>query len=69
MEEKLSIVFLRDGQNAMMYVQSLNPAMRPIATEAILECLRLGWKTGVITGLLCGLACNAFERRANYAKL
>lgn len=43
MEEKLSIVFLKDGQNAMMYVQSLNPAMRPIATEAILECLRLGY--------------------------
>ena len=43
MEEKLSIVFLRDGQNAMMYVQSLNPAMRPIATEAILECSRLGY--------------------------
>ena len=34
---------MRDGQNALRYVQSLNPDVRPIATEAIFECLRLGY--------------------------
>lgn len=43
MEEKLSRLYLRDGQNALRYVQSLNPDVRPIATEAIFECLRLGY--------------------------
>ena len=43
MEEKLSTVFLRDGQNAIQYVRNLNPEVRLIATEAILECLKLGY--------------------------
>ncbi len=43
MEEKLSTVFLRDGQNAIQYVRNLNPEVRQIATEAILECLKLGY--------------------------
>ena len=34
---------LRDGRNALQYVQSLLPEVRQIATEAILECLRLGY--------------------------
>ena len=43
MEEKLLNLSLRDGQNALKYVQSLLPEVRQIATEAILECLRLGY--------------------------
>jgi len=43
MEEKLSKLFLRDGQNALQYVQSLNAGVRQIAAEAILECSRLGY--------------------------
>ncbi len=43
MEEKLSTLYLRDGQNALRYVQSLNQELRPIATEAIFECLRLDY--------------------------
>ena len=43
MEEKLSTLSLRDGQNALQYVRSLNQGLRRIATEAILECLRLGY--------------------------
>ena len=43
MEEQLSTLSLRDGQNAYQYVQSLNPSVRQIATDAILECLRLGY--------------------------
>ena len=43
MEEKLLMLYLRDGQNALQYVQSLHPKTRQIATEAILECLRLGY--------------------------
>ena len=43
MEEQLSMLSLRDGQNAYQYVQSLNPSVRQIATDAILECLRLGY--------------------------
>ena len=42
MEEKLLNLSLRDGRNALQYVQSLLPEVRQIATEAILECLRLG---------------------------
>ena len=43
MEEKLSMLSLRDGQNALLYVQSLNQGVRQIAAEAILECLRRGY--------------------------
>ena len=43
MEEKLLNLSLRDGRNALQYVQSLLPEVRQIATEAILECLRLGY--------------------------
>ncbi|WP_308595583.1 hypothetical protein [uncultured Parabacteroides sp.] len=43
MEEQLSMLYLKDGQNALQYVRSLNREVRPIATEAILECLRLGY--------------------------
>lgn len=43
MEEQLSTLYLKDGQNALQYVQSLNQSVRQIAIEAILECLRLGY--------------------------
>ncbi len=43
MEEKLSILYLRNGQNALQYVMSLNEKYRQIATEAIFECVRLGY--------------------------
>ena len=43
MEEKLLRLTLRDGQNALQYVQNLRPEVRQIATEAILECSRLGY--------------------------
>ena len=43
MEEELLKLSLRDGQNALQYVQSLRPEVRQIATEAILECSRLGY--------------------------
>ena len=43
MEEKLLTLSLRDGQNALQYVRSLNQGVRQIATEAILECSRLGY--------------------------
>ena len=43
MEEKLLSLSLRDGRNALKYVQSLRPEVRQIATEAILECSRLGY--------------------------
>ena len=43
MEEKLLRLSLRDGQNALQYVQNLRPEVRQIATEAILECSRLGY--------------------------
>lgn len=43
MEEKLSMLYLKDGQNALQYVQSLNQKVQQIATEAILECFRLGY--------------------------
>lgn len=37
------MLYLKDGQNALQYVRSLNREVRQIATEAILECLRLGY--------------------------
>ena len=43
MEERLSTIYLRNGQNALQYVMSLNEKYRQIATEAIFECLRLGY--------------------------
>ena len=43
MEEKLSTIYLRDGRNALQYVMSLSKKYRQIATEAIFECLRLGY--------------------------
>ena len=43
MEEKLSNIYLRNGVSALTYVQSLKVGVRQIATEAILECLRLGY--------------------------
>ena len=43
MEEKLSMLYLKDGQNALQYVRSLNHEVQQIAIEAILECLRLGY--------------------------
>ena len=43
MEDKLLRLSLRDGQNALQYVQNLRPELRQIATEAILECSRLGY--------------------------
>ena len=43
MEEKLSTIYLKNGENALTYVQSLNVGVRQIATDAILECLRLGY--------------------------
>ena len=41
MDERLSTLYLRNGQQALQYVLSLNPRYRQIATEAILECSRL----------------------------
>ena len=43
MEERLSNIYLRNGENALTYVQSLNAGVRHIATEAILVCLKLGY--------------------------
>ena len=43
MEEKLSTIFLRNGQCALQYVMNVNEKYRQIATEAIFECLRLGY--------------------------
>ena len=43
MDIALSELSLRDGRNAQQYVQSLPPEVRQIATEAILECSRLGY--------------------------
>lgn len=43
MDEQLSMLSLKNGQNALKYVQSLNQNLRQIASEAILECLRLGY--------------------------
>ena len=41
--KKLSAIYLRNGQNALQYVMSLNEKYRQIATEAIFECLKLGY--------------------------
>lgn len=43
MEETLFTLCLRDGRTALQYVSGLNPKVRPLAKEAILECLRLGY--------------------------
>lgn len=43
MDIDLSKLSLRDGQSASQYVQGLPPEVRRIATEAILECSRLGY--------------------------
>ena len=42
MDERLSTLYLRNGLTAQQYVLSLDPSCRQIATEAILECSRLG---------------------------
>lgn len=43
MDERLLTLSLRNGQPALQYVLNLNPKFRQIATEAILECSRLGY--------------------------
>lgn len=43
MDTHLSGVSLEDGRSALQYVQSLPRGVRRIATEAILECSRLGY--------------------------
>ena len=43
MDIDLSKFSLRDGRNAQQYVQSLPPDVRQIATNAILECSKLGY--------------------------
>ena len=43
MEEKLSNIFLVNGQTALQYIMKLQAKYRQIATEAIFECLRLGY--------------------------
>ena len=43
MDERLSNLYLRNGLTARQYVLSLDPRFRQIATEAILECSRLGY--------------------------
>ena len=43
MDERLSNIFLRNGKSAMEYVLCLHQGVRQIATEAIFECLRLGY--------------------------
>ena len=43
MEERLSKIFLRDGRKALDYIMSISQEFRQIATEAILECLKLGY--------------------------
>ena len=40
---KIIDYILRDGRNALQYVMSLSEKYRQIATEAIFECLRLGY--------------------------
>ena len=42
-KKKLSTIYLRDGRNALQYVMSLSEKYRQIKTEAIFECLRLGY--------------------------
>lgn len=43
MDKHLSEVSLEDGRSAVQYVQSLPREVRRIATEAILDCLRLDY--------------------------
>ena len=43
MEEKLSTIYLVSSQTALQYLMSVSKKYRQIATEAIFECLRLGY--------------------------
>lgn len=43
MGKTLSDISLRNGETAQQYVLSLNQKDRHLATEAIYECLRLGY--------------------------
>ena len=43
MEEKLSTIYLVSGQSALQYIMNVSKKYRQIATEAIFECLRLGY--------------------------
>lgn len=43
MEENLSNIYLRNGQTVLQYVTGLNAEHKQIVTEAIFECLRLGY--------------------------
>ena len=43
MEEKLSTIYLVRGQTALQYIMNVIEKYRQIATEAIFECLRLGY--------------------------
>lgn len=43
MEEKLSTIYLVSGQTALQYLMNVSKKYRQIATEAIFECLRLGY--------------------------
>ena len=43
MEEKLSTIYLVSGQTALQYIMNVSKRYRRIATEAIFECLRLGY--------------------------
>ncbi len=43
MDERLSTLYLKNGLTAQQYVLSLDQKLRPIATEAILECSKLGY--------------------------
>ena len=43
MEEKLSTIYLGSGQTALQYIMNVSEKYRQIATEAIFECLRLGY--------------------------
>ena len=43
LEEKLSTIYLVSGQTALQYLMNVSKKYRQIATEAIFECLRLGY--------------------------
>ena len=43
MEEKLSTIYLVSGQTALEYLMNVSQKYREIATEAIFECLRVGY--------------------------
>ena len=43
MEEKLSTIYLVSGQTTLQYIMNVSEKYRQIATEAIFECLRLGY--------------------------